>query len=297
MNETPHPKGLRRIALSGALALAAAAGLAACGGSGATAGDEASSGGSLASALGDSHIHSLVVDRVDPKRLLVGFHKGLYVSVDAGRTWSLADLQGDDAMNLASAAMGAPIWVAGHEVLERSDDDGATWESVRPAGLPGLDLHGLAVRPDRPNEIVAAVAGQGLYESTDGGSSFQLVSQQVGPSVFGMALTANGTIFAADPNQGLLVGSNGGQKFRLAIRGQGLVSVAAVPRRPRLVLAAGEPGVIASRDGGVTWNSSLNDPVAAVALDPTNPRRAFAVGADGRVYLTVDAARTWSTVQ
>ncbi len=291
-------KGIGRIVVAGALALMGAIGLVACGSSDSAGGAGASAGGSLASILGDSHVHSLIVDREDPARLLLGLHGGLYVSADAGRSWDLADLEGDDAMNLASAAEGAPLWVAGHEVLKRSDDDGASWEAVRPEGLPGLDLHGFAVRPDRPREIVAAVAGQGLYRSKDGGASFALLSTQVGPSVFGMALTADGTLFAADPSQGLLASSDGGRTFRVAIQGQGLVSVAAVPRRPRLVLAGGQPGVIVSRDGGDLWEPAFKDAgVAAVAIDPSDPRRAYAVGDDERLYTTGDAARTWSTVE
>ena len=295
---TSRSKGLGRIIVSGALALVVVVGLAACGGSDSAGGADASASGSLASILGDSHVHSLIVDRQDPKRLFLGLHKGLYMSADAGRSWDLADLEGNDAMNLASASEGAPLWVAGHEVLERSDDDGASWESVRPEGLPGLDLHGFAVRPDRPGEIVAAVAGQGLYRSSDGGASFALLSTQVGPSVFGMTLTADGTLFAADPSQGLLVSSDGGRTFRVGIQGQGLVSVAAVPRRPGLVLAGGQPGVVVSRDGGDLWESAFTDAaVAAVAIDPSDPRRAYAVGDDGRLYTTGDAARTWSAVE
>ena len=293
----PRRRGLGRIVVLGALALVGAVGLAACGGSDSAGGSESSSRGSLASII-DSHVHSLIVDRHDSKRLWLGLHSGLYLSADAGRTWDLADLQGDDSMNLATAAKGASLWVAGHDVLERSDDNGATWESIRPAGLPGLDLHGFAVRPDRPKEIVAAVAGQGLYGSNDAGASFQLLSTRVGPSVFGMALTADGTLFAADPSQGLLVSSDGGRTFRVGIRGQGLVSVAAAPRGPRLVLAGGEPGVIVSRDGGEVWESAFRDVgVAAVAIDPSDPRRAYAVGDDGRIYMTGDAARTWSAVE
>jgi photosystem II stability/assembly factor-like uncharacterized protein len=129
--------------------------------------------------LGDGHVHSLAVDRQDPARLRVGVHGGLYRSSDRGRTWQLVGLESDDVMNIASAGVGAPLWIAGHEVLERSDDDGAVWRSVRPAGLPGLDLHGFAVRPGEADEIVTAVAGEGLYRSDDAGRSFDLVSKDV----------------------------------------------------------------------------------------------------------------------
>ena len=292
-----HTPRALRIVLASALVIATALGVAACSGSDSTADGQSPSTGSLASIIGDSHVHSLSVDRADPNRLWIGLHSGLYVSADAGRSWSLAGLDGDDSMNIAGAGAQAPLWVAGHEVLERSVDGGATWQSVRPAGLPGLDLHGFAVRPGQPEEILAAVAGQGLYGSRDGGASFELRSTELGPSVFGMALTADGTLFAADPTQGLFVSNDGGRRFRAAVQGGGIVSVAAVPRRPLLALAAGDPGVIVSRDGGDLWETAFADSaIAAVAIDPADPSRAYAVGNDGTLYTTDDAARTWSAV-
>lgn len=280
-----------------ALAVAAALGLVACGGSNSAAEPPATSGDSLASILGDGHVHSLAVDEGDPAQLWLGVHGGLYRSADRGRTWRLIGLEGEDAMNIASAGEGAPLWIAGHEVLERSDDDGATWESLRPAGLPGLDLHGYAVRPSQPDEILTAVAGQGLFRSGDAGRTFDLVSKEMGPGVFGMALTRDGTLFAADPGQGLFVSVDGGRTFRAAVQGAGLVSVAAVPGQPRLVLAAGEPGVIVSRDGGDLWETAYRGAAAAaVAIDPGDPARAYVVTTDGRLLTTADAARTWTEV-
>jgi photosystem II stability/assembly factor-like uncharacterized protein len=278
------------------LALVAAIGLVGCGSSGSD-GAELPSGGALSAVLADAHAHSLMVDREDPERLWLGVHGGLYVSDDTGRSWSLAALEGEDAMNLARGAGDAPFWVAGHNVLERSDDGGGSFEPVRPEGLPNLDLHGFAVRPGRPGEIMAAAAGEGLYRSLDAGQSYERASAQVGPSVFGMAFAPNGTLFAADPSRGLIISPDGGRTFRVAVEGTGLVSVAVVPRRPGFVLASGEPGVIVSTDGGDLWESAFKDVgVATVAIDPSDPRRAYAVGLDGRLYATGDAARTWSAV-
>jgi len=266
----------------------------ACGSSG---GGEASAAQPLSDVLTDSHAHSLMVDPANSRRLWLGLHTGLYRSDDGGRRWRAAGLQGDDAMNLQGGGAGGPLWVAGHEVLMRSDDRGGSWSSVRPDGLPGLDLHGFAVRVGRPGEIAAAVAGQGLFRSRDGGRSFAPLSTRVGATVYGMAMTRDGTLFAADPEQGLVMDPGGRSDFRLVVQGQGLVSVAAHPQRPSLVLAAGEPGIVVSRDGGRSWTSSFTDAaVAAVAMDPRHARRAYAVGMDGRLYATRDGARTWAAV-
>ena len=74
---TSRSKGLGRIIVSGALALVVVVGLAACGGSDSAGGADASAGGSLASIIGDSHVHSLIVDRDDSTRLSLGLHGGL----------------------------------------------------------------------------------------------------------------------------------------------------------------------------------------------------------------------------
>src|SRR5687768_12006213 len=92
--------------------------------------------------------HSLLVDATDADRVLLGTHVGIYETMDGGRRWTFAGLEGDDAMNLVRTPEGT-LWVTGHGVLKKSVDGGGNWEDVRPDGLPGTDVHGLAV--DRAN--------------------------------------------------------------------------------------------------------------------------------------------------
>lgn len=282
-----------------ATVVAVAMAFAGCSGSSAGQGDSSGVSGGLAlgAILADAHAHSLMVDRDDPERLWLGVHGGLFRSDDGGRGWTLAGLEGEDAMNLAKGAGAAPLWVAGHEVLVRSADDGRSWEPVRPAGLPGLDLHGFAVRPGRVREIMAAMAGQGLFRSTDAGRSFALASRAVGPSVFGMTIAPDGSLFAADPQRGLLRSRDAGRSFQVLLQREGLVTVASSPRRPQVVLTGGEPGVMGSSDGGRTWSVRLGQGVAALAIAPSHPDRAYAVGTDAALYASRDGGRTWSGVQ
>jgi photosystem II stability/assembly factor-like uncharacterized protein len=293
--------GVRRLLRGGrppasqAALLAAVVGIvlaaAACG-----SGTEQSAGaGTLRQVMGDQHAHSLKVDPGDPDALLLGLHGGLYRSTDAGRSWRLAGLDGDDAMNVVGDRGGAPLWVTGHNVLERSLDGGKSFDPVRPRGLPSLDLHGFAVREGKPSEIYAAAAGEGLYRSEDGGDSFELVSRTVGPSAFGLAERRDGTLFISDPGQGFLISGDGGRSFRMPLRGQGLVSVAIEPGGRGLVVVGGEPGLYLSRDGGRRFEEGFTDAaVAAVAIAPSDPKRVYAVGSDGTVFVSDDGARTWS---
>jgi photosystem II stability/assembly factor-like uncharacterized protein len=144
--------------------------------------------------------HSLLVGPENPNEIVLGTHDGLFRSGDGGKTWAHTALEHRDAMSLSPA--GETLWVAGHGILARSGDGGETWEEVEPPGLPYLDVHAFTVDPRDPANVYAAIAGQGLYRSTNGGTSFRRVSRKVGPEVMALALTASGCLLAGDMRQG-----------------------------------------------------------------------------------------------
>lgn len=254
-------------------------------------------GGGESSAAGLPHTpdyHSLLVSPTDPERLTLGTHNGLYVSSDGGRHWRFAALSGDDAMSLARPT-GKTVWLAGHQVFKRSRDGGATWNDVRPSGLPGLDIHGFAVDPRDPSTLYAAIAGQGLYRSRDGGGSFVLVSRSVGGSVMALAVTPDGRILAGDMQRGLLA-SRDGKRWVQTLRAQ-LMGLAINPSNPSRLLATGA-GIALSTDGGRSWRSVLDLAAGAgpVAWSTSNPRLAYAVGFDRVLYRSGDGGESWQPV-
>jgi photosystem II stability/assembly factor-like uncharacterized protein len=240
--------------------------------------------------------HSLLINPGDPRKLVLGTHVGLYVSSDGGRHWRFDALSGDDAMNLARPS-GQTVWVAGHNVFKKSSDAGKTWTDVRPSGLPGLDIHGFAADPRNPKTLYAAVAGQGLYRSRDGGQSFLLVSAQVGGNVMALAILRDGRILAGDMQQGLLESRDGGASWKQRLRAQ-LMGLAVNPSDPKRLLATGA-GIALSTDGGRSWRSVLNLPGGAgpIAWSKSEPKLAYAVGLDRTFYRSINGGASWQPVE
>lgn len=243
-----------------------------------------------------SDYHSLLVAPDDPNALTLGTHQGLFSSADGGKTWKAASLAGNDAMNLSQPSAGT-VWAAGHDVLSRSGDGGATWQEVRPTGLPSLDVHGFAVDPRDPARLFAAIAGEGLFRSTDGGKSFALVSRQVGPGVMALAILPSGRLLAGDMATNVLASSNDdGASWKPAVRAS-VMGLAVDPTDGKRVLAAG-PGVLLSTDSGANWRQTLELDAGAgpIAWSKSSPGTAFVVGLDRSLYRSDDAGETWKQV-
>jgi photosystem II stability/assembly factor-like uncharacterized protein len=280
----------------GAAALAAVIYVGVSGGEDAVDGGPAVPAESQAARLPDTpDYHSLLVAPDDPGALVLGTHNGLYRSSDGGRNWSATSLSGQDAMNLARTKQDV-VWAAGHDVLAKSEDGGETWQDVRPDGLPGLDVHGFAVDPRDARTLWAAIAGQGLYRSTDSGRSFSLVSREVGPGVMALGVMPDGRVIAGDMQQGVMVSANGGKSWK-RIHEAALMGLAINSDDPRRILATG-PGILVSRDGGKTWDEALAlaEGAGPVAWAPSAPQTAYVVGFDKTLYKTTDGGETWDPV-
>jgi photosystem II stability/assembly factor-like uncharacterized protein len=240
--------------------------------------------------------HSLLVAASDAETLTLGTHNGLYQSSDGGRSWESTSLAGQDAMNLGRAE-GGVTWTAGHNVLAKSPDGGRTWQDVRPDGLPHLDIHGFAVDPRDQRTLWAALAGEGLYRSTDDGASFELVTSDVGGGVMALAVTPEGRILAGDMQQGLFSSSDDGETWKRTLEAA-LMGLAVNPKEPERILATG-PGILLSTDGGRTWDQALalEQGAGPVAWAASQPRVGYVVGLGQVLYKTEDGGATWRPVE
>jgi photosystem II stability/assembly factor-like uncharacterized protein len=154
--------------------------------------------------------------------------------------------------------------------------------------------------PDDPRVLYAGVE-PGLYRSTDGGLSWQLLQGGLGmPQATALAQAPEGTLYLANAD-GVYVSKDAGERWVRLGRGLPAVpvlSVAVSPADP-LVLYAGTDGhgLYRSNDGGQTWTpTALPVPaVPALLLHPADPRRVYARAAFQRVYESRDGGQTWTT--
>ena len=133
------------------------------------------------------HVHAL--QEVADSDLLLGLHGALYRSEDQGASWDLAGLEGQDAMSLGAQDPDGLLFVAGHDVLQRSRDGGATFEPLAPADLPSLDIHAFAQSASDPDTVYAFVVGFGVFVSTDAGETWEAragAGQTVGADTFAL---------------------------------------------------------------------------------------------------------------
>jgi len=242
--------------------------------------------------------HSLIVSPNDPDKLFLGTHEGLFASSDGGRSWRQTGAIGGDAMSLArDAADDQLLYAAGHELFQRSEDGGVTWndipldDAISESG--SVDIHGFAADPAQPGTVYAAVANRGLYRSTDHGASFTKLSD-TGAAGFGIALTNTKPqrIYLADAREGLLVSSNEGKTWSLLQ--SGVISVAISPDDPKRVLAAGEAIYLATDGESFKLvQTGPKDGFGPIVFAPSDPLRAYAVAYDRVLYVSQDGGATW----
>lgn len=127
------------------------------------------------------HIHALGFDSVG-QTLFLGAHTGLFQSADRGRTWSRVSTSSKhahlDVMDIAADPKEPKtIYIGTHEAgVLKSADGGKTWKDAS-RGIGGPDVHGLAIDPNKPVKLYAAVRekGEGIYRTIDQGGKWTRV--------------------------------------------------------------------------------------------------------------------------
>ena len=248
-------------------------------------------------------VRALVADPRNPDIVFCGCDKGIYRSIDRGRTWRISDSSVTDKQiwciaidpvnpDTMFAGTGSPCVPE----MFRSKDAGKSWakrpmEAAETCAIGIPQMTAIAIDPTDHNNIWLGIEVDGLRHSTDGGETFQTVTSQVPndhnywiDDVHNLAITEGPprTIF-------VLVGGGGGH----------------------------EPDIWTSSDDGETWtafnaydnlpcvgdmNGRRNYP-RGIAVKPGEPHTIFmSIGDDtpgqtGTVLRSTDTGHSWENLE
>jgi len=249
-----------------------------------------------------THIHGLAVDPLDPARLYVATHDGLFAATDSGQASRVSQTT-DDFMGFTPHP-GDPmtLYASGHPAgggnlgLVQSTDGGKTWRQISPGADGPADFHQLVVCKADPSRLYGAF--KGLQVSRDGGRSWA----RAGPAPDGLIdLAASAfnpdTLYAATEG-GLLVSDDAGAAWRPAHVLLQPASVVETDGRGKVYAFLLGQGLIAANEGEFARWDRLSDRfgdryLMHLAFDPVNPDRLYAATQHSDVLVSDDGGRNW----
>ena len=163
----------------------------------------------------------------------------------------------------------------------------------------------MAIDPNNPNIVYAGSEGQGMFVTTNGGTTWTSVSAipagddagitgilfDPGASA-GVVGGVTQTIFASSYDNGVYESTNGGTTWSALTGGPSEVDYAAVS----------STGVYYAADGNILWSYandkwtqllSASGAVQTVAVNPSNPNEIAVVGVSGWVDVSYNGGSTW----
>jgi photosystem II stability/assembly factor-like uncharacterized protein len=264
-------------------------------------------------------ITDLVIDPADPETLYE-CDGGVDKSSDGGETWQDLPISRSGIVTVLAVDPHNPktVWFGSYDItggpylpmgVYRSSDGGETWSPAN-NGLPVARNHVqfLAVDPSDSNTIYVSgtsypyVAVPPLdmplnYRSTDGGASWQLVSNGITPIA---ADPKNGGTLYGIRDVGLLRSTDGGASwlpFADQLKGKTVGTLVIDPSSSIMIAGSSDGEIFGSTDAGASWTQIntgvLMGPVASLALEPQSLEVVYA-GTTGGVFKLESLGSEWA---
>jgi photosystem II stability/assembly factor-like uncharacterized protein len=264
---------------------------------------------------------------------------GVYKSTDAGATWQNMGLKEaqqiggvaidpKDENRVFVAALGHPYGPNTERGVYRTKDGGKTWERVLYIDENTGAIQ-VTIDPKHPNTVYADMyaarlapwenglwqgAGSGLYKSTDGGTTWNKLTDGLPSYINGLGRIGF-CIAPSDPNRlyacvdapgvgGLYRSDDAGETWKLQSadtrlweRGSDFAECKVDPKNPDVVYVA---NVVTwkSTDGGATWTAIRGAPGGddyhRLWINPENPA-IILLTSDQGAEITVNGGYTWSS--
>ena len=242
------------------------------------------------SGLATTQIQQLAIGVNDPNTLYAGALDALYVSHDAGMTWTVTP-NFLSAFAIAVDPNDANTVYTASSAIQVSHDGGVTFTDIT-GPIFGVSL-GMILNPKNPLELFVGTTGGGGYHSTDGGATW--IALAIDDTVWSWAIdSVDGTVYAAS-NHGVFKSTDGGKKFALAgTPGNGIVYSLA-KSGPHLYAGTGGGGVSVSSDEGATWTNTGIAKSIGLSLSTDNEGNVYAgTSFDGAFVKPVQGANNRS---
>jgi photosystem II stability/assembly factor-like uncharacterized protein len=259
----------------------------------------------------DLILDHIVVDPVNPATVYVAAWTlnhpggGLWVSRDAGRSWSAVEgLRGQSIRAFAQAPSNPGMLFAGTlEGVFRSTDAGATWTLISPPGSQEIhEIESLAIDPADP-DVVYAGTWHLPWKTSDGGKNWQNIKKGVidDSDVFSIIIDqANPQIVYASACSGIYKSENGAELFKK------IEGIPATARRTRVlkqdptkgevIYAGTTEGLYKTVDSGKHFERITGPEVIVndVFVDPSDSNHLLVATDRGGVLQSRDAGATFT---
>ena len=183
-----------------------------------------------------------------------------------------------------------------------------------PLGPYGGDARSIAVDPHDTKHLYLGTATGWIYDSHDGGTSWERISQinnrndLVIAKIVADPMNPKRLIVAAwfvdRPDGGLYISDDGGKSWyaQSEMRGQSVRSLARSLSEPSTLVAGSLRGVFQSKDNGVHWkqispagSTELHE-IESIAIDPVDPKIIYA-GTWHLPWRTTDDGEHWINIK
>jgi photosystem II stability/assembly factor-like uncharacterized protein len=259
----------------------------------------------MGEALAARTILSLALDQAGQTILASSSGEGLYISRDAGASWSKVTEVGDAFVSyVALDADGMRGFACSRDGLWRTLDNGYSWLRC------DTDVHGrvnvVSFHPRDNRTLYAGTATGNVYYSSDGGDHWEYAASLTRAIYAIVVHPGHPERLYAGAWDGVYVSSDGGLNWTPINRGLGSVPIDALvmdQQDPRLLYAGNTyDGVYKSEDGGVSWARAVDGleesgrahGVLSLAAPASSSGLLYA-GTDGRgVYVSADGGETWA---
>lgn len=255
-----------------------------------------------------SHPHGLAVDIEDPNKIYIATHEGLLLLQNEKDLYRIGETTSDLMGFTVDAKDSKIFYSSGHPSyggnigFQKTTDSGETWNKVSD-GIDGpVDFHTMTVSPVDSNIVYGLFSGR-IQKSTDGGSTWSLLSKQPEQIITLVADTADKNTIYASTQQGIWLSTDGGENWSLLsdqLKSSIVIALAQNPQDGNKMLSFSDTlGLSSSSDRGKTWTPIESVPNAVfyfLAFSTSNPELIFAIDEKNQIYKSADSGMTWQKI-